>query len=247
VGVVNGGAHALVRLLALQASWSYERMQGVGLGWAAQPILYRLFQNDEPRYRSALGRAAGFFNANPYLAAAAVGAETRAEADGVPGPQVERLRTALCGPLGSLGDRLFWTGLVPGLAAAAVIAVSLGAGLWVVGAFLVVHNLVRGALSGWMLGLGWQHGLRIGTAINQSGLPRASQVAVTAAAVLGGLAIPTAGAWFLDLGELGDVGVVMALMLGMLLLRRIAGPRASALTLTLLAVAVTVLWQVARS
>ena len=114
---VRGRTRALIRLLGVQAAWNYERMQGTGMGHAAEPVLRAAFADDRARYRESLGRASAFFNANPYLAAAAVGAEARAEADGAPGPQVERLRIALCGPLGSLGDRLFWTGLVPGLAA----------------------------------------------------------------------------------------------------------------------------------
>ena len=46
---------------------------------------------------------------------------------GVPGAQIQRLRTALCSPLGALGDQLFWAGLVPVLMAARWSAVALGA------------------------------------------------------------------------------------------------------------------------
>ena len=102
---LKGGTRALIRLLGVQASWNYERMQGTGVGHAAEPVLRAAFEGDTARYRETLGRASAFFNANPYVAAAAVGAEARAEVDGVPAQQVDRLRTALCGPLGSLGDR----------------------------------------------------------------------------------------------------------------------------------------------
>ena len=44
-----------------------------------------------------------------------------------PAPQIARLRTALCSPLGALGDQLFWAGLVPALVGLTLVAVVLGA------------------------------------------------------------------------------------------------------------------------
>jgi hypothetical protein len=160
-------------------------------------MLRHLFANDPERYRQSLVRAAGFYNANPYLAPAALGAELRAEVDGVPPGQIDRLRTALSGPLGSLGDRLFWTGLVPALVSAVLVAVALGAGPWPVLAFVVVHNVVRGALARWLLDLGWRHGLRVGSALNASPLVHASALAGQAAAFVGAAALPVVGLWLL--------------------------------------------------
>lgn len=243
---MKGGTRALVRLLGIQAAWNYERMQGTGMGHAAEPVLRAAFPGDPARYRETLGRASGFFNANPYLAAAAVGAEARAEADGVPGPQVERLRTALCGPLGSLGDRLFWTGLVPALASAAVAGVALGLGWWPVLGFLVVHNAIRFLLGPWLLHLGWNHGVQVGAAILRSPLPRASALAGYLAAFLGGMAIPLVARRFLaDTGPMDLVGAG-ALLTGALVVRKVAGPRLSALPLTLTAALAVLLWHWGR-
>jgi PTS system mannose-specific IID component len=243
---VSGGFRALIRLLGVQAAWNYERMQGTGMGHAAEPVLRGAFPDDPARYREALGRASAFFNANPYLAAAAVGAEARAEFDGTPGPLVERLRIALCGPLGSLGDRLFWTGLVPALASGAIAGVVLGLGWWPVLGFVVVHNLIRLSLGPWLLGLGWQHGVQVGGAIMRSPLPRASVLAGYAAAVLGGFAIPLVARRFLaDTGPNDLIGVG-ALVLGALLIRRLVGPRATALILTLVAALAVLLWHWGR-
>ena len=61
------------------------------------------------------------------LAGIALGATVRAEYDAAPGEQVSRLRIALCGPLGALGDSLFWVGLLPATLGVAMIAVALGA------------------------------------------------------------------------------------------------------------------------
>lgn len=243
---MKGGTRALIRLLGIQAAWNYERMQGTGMGHAAEPVLRAAFKDDASRYRETLGRASAFFNANPYLAAAAVGAEARAEVDGVPGPQVERLRTALCGPLGSLGDRLFWTGLVPALASTAVAGVALGLGWWPVLGLLIVHNAIRLLLGPWLLRLGWDHGVQVGGAILRSPLPQASVLAGHLAALLGGLAIPLVAWRFLaDTGPIDLVGVSV-LVTGALVVRKVAGPRLSALPLTLTAALAVLLWHWGR-
>ena len=90
-------------------------MLGVGMGYAAEPLLEDLKTVDPVRHGEAVVRSAEFFNCNPNLAGLALGATARAEYEAVPGPQIARLRTALCSPLGALGDELFWAGLVPAL------------------------------------------------------------------------------------------------------------------------------------
>ena len=110
---MNGGWRALLRLFAIQGTWNYERMLGVGMGYAAEPLLEDLKTVDPVRHGEAVVRSAEFFNCNPNLAGLALGATARAEYEAVPGTQIARLRTALCSPLGALGDELFWAGLVP--------------------------------------------------------------------------------------------------------------------------------------
>ncbi len=232
----------LLRLLLVQAAWSYERMQGVGLGWASEPALRGLF-GTAARYHEALARATGFFNAHPYFAALAVGAELRAEADGVAGPQIERLRTALCGSLGGLGDRLFWSGVVPALVAATLIGVVLGLGLWALAGALILYNVGRLALSRRLLDLGWAHGLGVGGAVTATGLPRAGSLAVAVAGVLGFALLPVAGAWLLEGAARADLGRTAAFGVGLLLARGLLGPRASALKLTVLLATAVILWQ----
>ena len=118
---MNGGWRALLRLMAVQGTWNYERMLGVGMGYAAEPLLEDLKTVDPVRHGEAVVRSAEFFNCNPYLAGLALGATARAEYEAVPGAQIARLRTALCSPLGALGDELFWAGLVPALVGLALL------------------------------------------------------------------------------------------------------------------------------
>lgn len=195
---MNGRWRAFLRLFAVQGAWNYERMLGVGMGYAAEPLLEDLGHADPARHAEAVVRSAEFFNCHPYLAGLALGATVRAEYDQVPGEQIIRLRTALCSPLGALGDQLFWIGVLPALIAATLIAVCFGAGVWVVLVFLLLYNLVRIATGAWSLRTGLAAGANVGQAISRSWLPKAARRVGPVAALLVGLAVPLVGAWTLQ-------------------------------------------------
>src|SRR5205085_2282072 len=133
---------------------------------AEEPLLRDLrVAGNGAAYRAAVARGAHFFNAHPYLCGLAVGAAARAEHEGVPPEQVERLRTALCGPLGSLGDRLVWAGWLPFTSGLGLIGVALGLGFPAILGFLVVFNAGHVALRWWALRAGWTHGVRVAVAM----------------------------------------------------------------------------------
>ncbi|HEY3933704.1 MAG TPA: PTS system mannose/fructose/sorbose family transporter subunit IID [Gemmatimonadales bacterium] len=181
---------ALVRLMAVQASYTYERMAGIGVGHAATPLLRDVFAARPARERrEAIARSADFFNSHPYLAGVAVGAVVKAERDGLPGLVISRLRTALSGPLGSLGDQLIWAGWVPALIGITLIAAP-SLGIWAIVALLVVHNTLRVWISAWGLDLGLREGLGVGAALQRSWLPLGALEAQRAAALAVGAALP---------------------------------------------------------
>jgi PTS system mannose-specific IID component len=198
---MNGGWRAWLRLFAVQGTWNYERMLGVGMGYAAEPLLEDLKTVDPVRHTEAVVRSAEFFNCNPNLAGLALGATARAEYDGAPGAQIARLRTALCSPLGSLGDQLFWAGLVPLLVGVTLIGVVLGASWWAVLGFLALYNLARMATGVWALRTGLDAGMSVGGAIANSWISRAIERVGPAAGFGVGVAIPLVGGWYLtDIG-----------------------------------------------
>jgi len=180
-------AAALLRLFAVQGSYNYERMLGVGVGVAEEPLLRDL---DDGKYRPAVARGAHFFNAHPYLVGLAIGAAARAEHDGAPPVQIERMREALCGPLGSLGDRLVWAGWLPLLSGLALVAVGLGGGWIAVGAFLLVYNVGHVALRWWALQAGWKYGTRVSVALHHPVLQKAGALLGPAMAFAVGAALP---------------------------------------------------------
>lgn len=86
-------------------------MQSVGFAYALAPALERLYGRGDA-YRVALGRHLEFFNTHPYFAAVLLGCAARLEADGQ-GEAVGRVKAALMGPFGALGDSLYWGALKP--------------------------------------------------------------------------------------------------------------------------------------
>lgn len=187
----------LLRLFTVQASWNYERMLGIGFGVAEEPLLRDLpgGAQEEEEYRAAVARGAHFFNAHPYLCGMAVGASARAEHDGVPPEQIERLRTALSGPLGSLGDRLVWAGWLPLNSGLALAGIALGLGWSAIIGFLVLYNIGHVALRWWALQAGWTHGLRVADALRHPYLRRAGAFLAPAMAVATGAALPLAAGY----------------------------------------------------
>lgn len=181
----------LLRLLTVQGSWNYDRMLGIGFGVSEEPLLRGLAENgDQGAYRAAVARGTLFFNSHPYLAGMAVGAAARLEYDRAAPQQIERLRAALCGPLGSLGDRLVWAGMLPFAAAAAMSAIALGAGWKAIGAFLLFYNAGQLALRWWALRAGWRHGAAVGSALRNPTIQRALALSSPAMGLAAGFALP---------------------------------------------------------
>jgi PTS system mannose-specific IID component len=181
-----------LRTSLLQATWNYERQQGLGFAWAIQPALERLVPDPIERGRRLADHTA-FFNTQPTLASVAVGAVARLEeefAGGAleAGAAIPRVKGVLGSALAALGDRVFWLTLRP-FAACVGIGVALlgsplgGLALWVT--YNLLHQTVR-----W-LGVGW--GYRGGPAVAggalRTALGRIGHLLCIAGSVLVGLLI----------------------------------------------------------
>jgi len=106
-----------MRAALLQATWNYERQQGLGWAWALKPALDR-FYPDAERRRSRLTEHTAYFNTQPTLASLALGAVAglegrRAAGEPIDSAAVARVKSALGSSLAALGDRLFWLTLRP--------------------------------------------------------------------------------------------------------------------------------------
>jgi mannose PTS system EIID component len=234
-----------LRLFAVQASWNYETMLGNGIAFCMEPAL-RLLPGGRKgdQYAQALARHARYFNAHPYLAGIAVGALARAELDGVPSAMIERFRTALAGPLGSVGDRLVWASWLPLCSLVALAAFGLEARpLLVVGIFLVLYNIGHLWLRWWGLRVGFGRGLRVADCLAHPILRRGPQYLGAAAALLAGISIPLASSRLVGEGRLLVAEIILAAIVGGVLLSRF-GERAEGWRLGLAVLALFVLYSV---
>ncbi|HXY29854.1 MAG TPA: PTS system mannose/fructose/sorbose family transporter subunit IID [Gemmatimonadaceae bacterium] len=187
-------AAIFTRLFAVQGSWNYETMLGTGVGFCVEPALRNLPGGiGGEAFCEALARETRYFNSHPYLAGAAVGALARVELERRPAAQIERFRSALCGPLGSVGDQLVWAGWLPVCSLLSLLLFGLGVpALGVVVAFLSIYNVGHVALRVWALRAGWREGLRVAVALGSPILRRGPQHIARTMMFLAGAALPVA-------------------------------------------------------
>src|SRR5437867_6440643 len=117
------------RASLLQATFNYERQQGLGWAWALKPALDRYYPDPELR-RERLAEHTAYFNTQPTLASLALGAVARLEErralDPAAHDEVPHVKAVLGSALAALGDRLFWFTLRPLAACLGVLFASLG-------------------------------------------------------------------------------------------------------------------------
>jgi len=208
------------RTFFLQAGFSPEAMQTLGLLYSLEPALRELY-SDETQRKEAVRRHLSTFNTHPYVAAGLVGGilfhEVRVSRGEEPPDTVRRFKETLMGPLAALGDGFFWRSLRPATGALAAALVPL-IHEWAVLVYVALYNLVHLWLRGQLFWMGWTLGDGIVGSVSAVKLPswgdRLRTVAAACAGALGawlamlfGLHVP--GGWGTPLLSLG------ALVLGL--------------------------------
>jgi PTS system mannose-specific IID component len=168
LAVLRGCARSFLH----QASWSFERMQNLGLLYQLMPGLRHLYGGPPPA--AVLKRYAGYFNTHPYLSTWVAGATLHLEERRLAGESVpvdaDGFRGMVMAPYAAIGDALFWGALRP-LAAVVGLFLAmhgvLGAPLVLLALYNVPHLLCRG--SGWLLG--YTQGLRSAETLQRLRLP----------------------------------------------------------------------------
>jgi PTS system N-acetylgalactosamine-specific IID component len=100
------------RSLNLQASFNYERMQAAGWLWGILPGLQKIHTNKEDLSLS-MEHNLEFFNTHPFLVTFVMGIVLSLEQQKADINTIRAVRVAAMGPLGGIGDALFWFALVP--------------------------------------------------------------------------------------------------------------------------------------
>jgi mannose PTS system EIID component len=134
------------RTLLLQATFNYERQQGLGWAWALAPALRRLYPDPE-QYRARLAEHTAYFNTQPTLASLALGAvagmeEQRAASGDPEADGIARVKGVLGASLAALGDRFYWFTLRP-FAASLGVLVALLHGWWGALALWAAYNTLH--------------------------------------------------------------------------------------------------------
>jgi len=208
------------RTFAIQGSWNYSSLVGTGVAYAMLPLLRRIHAGDPVRLRESVERSMRSFNGHPYLCAMAVAALGRLEQDEVAPDTIEKFRTALRGPLGTVGDRAVWGQWRPICVLIGTLTFLLGASPgWSVGVFLLVYNAGHVAVRVWAYAKGWQAGLDVGRLLKGAWLERwAERVWPVNILLTGGVALVLAAvivrqsAIALAPAALLGMGVVVALL-----------------------------------
>ncbi len=100
------------RSCMLQASFNYERMQAAGWEWAILPGLEKIHTNKED-LSASMTHNLEFFNTHPFFVTLVCGIVLSLEQNKADINTIRGVRVACAGPLGGIGDALFWFTLVP--------------------------------------------------------------------------------------------------------------------------------------
>lgn len=174
-----------LRSFSVHGSWNHRSLLATGLAFALLPVLRRIYAGDPVRLRQAMERHLETFNAHPYLAATAVGALARLEAEETAPAVIRRFRAAASGPLGALGDRAIWSAWRPFCLLVATGAYCLGWDAFpAVLLFVLLYNAGHVWVRGWGFRQGWNAGRELGPRLRRSHLRTAARVLGPASAVL---------------------------------------------------------------
>ncbi len=182
--------HIWFRLLLLQASWNFERLQGIGFFYALLPGLKKLYSPNKALEVSR--RYIGYFNTHPYLAPLVAGAvlkleEERAAGNTEPLVEIDDFKEMVAAPYAAIGDALFWGGLRPLVAGVALFFAVKGV-LWTPVIFILLYNIIPTWFRTVFFVRGYRQGIKSVEFIQQYKLPDwAIHTKEAAVIVLGGL------------------------------------------------------------
>lgn len=160
---------AFLRSFLIQSSWSFERMQTLGFLYSIAPAIRTIYKNKEG-LKKAYRRHMEFFNTNPYMAPAIIGATIKMEEDGASDEDIRGLKVGLMGAYGAVGDSLFWGSLRP-LAAVVGVVFALNASFWAPIVFLAIYNVPHIFIRSYGMLMGYRTGMGVVKSIKELDIP----------------------------------------------------------------------------
>jgi N-acetylgalactosamine PTS system EIID component len=154
------------RSLFLQGSFNYERMQAAGWLYGIIPGLKKIHTNKEDLSLS-MQHNLEFFNTHPFLVTFVMGIVLSLEQEKADVATIRAVRVAAMGPLGGIGDAIFWFTLVP-------IAAGISANMALDGSiagpivFLLMFNVVQFGVRYWLMHWSYNLGTKAIEAITRN-------------------------------------------------------------------------------
>jgi PTS system N-acetylgalactosamine-specific IID component len=133
------------RSLNLQGSFNYERMQANGWLYGILPGLLAIHGEDSEDLKLSMAHNLEFFNTHPFLVTFVMGIVLSMEQQKADINTIRAVRVAAMGPLGGIGDAIFWFTLVP-IAAGICSNMAIGGSIMGPILFLLIFNAVQFAV-----------------------------------------------------------------------------------------------------
>lgn len=171
--------------LFLQASFNYERMQACGWLYSLLPGLKKIHTNKQDLSNSMKDHLE-FFNTHPFLVTFIMGLILAMEEGKEDRNTIRAIKVATMGPLGGIGDALFWLTALP-------ICVGIGAELAGQGniagpiVFLVLFNALHFFLRFFLMNYGYNTGVKAIANLKEQTKKISHAASIVGLTVVGGL------------------------------------------------------------
>lgn len=173
------------RSLFLQASFNYERMQAAGWLYSILPGLRNIHKNKKDLSKSMKDHME-FFNTHPFLVTFIMGVILAMEEQKEDRDSIRGIKVATMGPLGGIGDALFYLTLL-------LITASIGASLAVEGnilgpiVFLVSFNIIHFGVRFGLMKYGYKTGVKAIAKLKEGTRHVSRAASIVGLTVVGGL------------------------------------------------------------
>ena len=137
------------RSVFLQASFNYERMQAAGWLFGILPGLEKI-HTDKDDLAASMSHNLEFFNTHPFLVTFVMGIVLSLEQNKADIQTIRAVRVSAMGPLGGIGDALFWFTLVP-IVAGMTSNMALQGSVAAPFIFLIVFNIFQFVIRYWLM------------------------------------------------------------------------------------------------
>lgn len=145
------------RSLFLQGSFNYERMQSCGWLYSILPGLEKIHADNKDDLAASMSHNMEFFNTHPFLVTFVMGIVLSLEQNKVDIPTIRAVRVAAMGPLGGIGDALFWFTLVP-ITAGITSNMAISGNIAAPFIFLIVFNAFQFVIRFWLMNTSYKMG-----------------------------------------------------------------------------------------